>query len=166
MLDLQLISTISNQLAINPTGIHGLSHWARVLDNGLRLAAVNGADTAVVELFALFHDSRRLHEDADPEHGPRGAELAAQLHGSLFHLDPAQLEVLLTACRLHTAARSQDNLTVQTCFDADRLDLTRLGKVVDPQYLCTIAAKDPATITWASERSMAGLIADTRWVLP
>ena len=153
-----LIETVARQLAINPYGLHGLAHWARVLDNGLRLAATNGADTTVVELFALFHDSRRLGEDADPEHGPRGAELAAQLHGTLFHLSPEQLELLLTACRLHTTARSHENLTVQTCFDADRLDLARIGKEVDPEYLCTRAAKDPATITSASARSIAGLI--------
>jgi len=153
-----LIEAVAKHVSINLRGIHGLSHWARVLDNGLRLVAANGADPAVVELFALFHDSRRLNDTADPEHGPRGAELAAQLHGSLFHLDPEQLHLLLTACRLHTAARSHDNLTVQTCFDADRLDLARIGKVVDPQYLCTEAAKDPATIAWASERSIARMV--------
>ena len=153
-----LIEAVVKQVSINPRGIHGLSHWARVLDNGLRLAATNGADPAVVELFALFHDSRRLNDNADPEHGPRGAELAAQLHGSLFHLDPEQLHLLLTACRLHTAARSHDNLTVQTCFDADRLDLARIGKTVDPAFLCTEAAKDPATIAWASERSIARMV--------
>lgn len=153
-----LIEKVTRQLAINPYGIHGLGHWARVHDNGLRLAAANGADMAVVELFALFHDSRRLDEDADPEHGPRGAELAAQLHGTLFHLSPEQLHLLLTACRLHTTTRTHANLTVQTCFDADRLDLARIGKVVDPQYLCTRSAKDPATITSASARSIAGSI--------
>ena len=153
-----LIEAVTKHVSINLCGIHGLSHWARVLDNGLRLAVANGADPAVVELFALFHDSRRLDDNADPEHGPRGAELAAQLHGNLFHLGPEQLHLLLTACRLHTIARSHDNLTVQTCFDADRLDLARIGKTVDPAFLCTEAAKDPATIARASERSIARMV--------
>ena len=138
-----LIEAVVGQLKINPRGIHGLSHWARVHANGLRLARANGADTEVVELFALFHDSGRINENADVEHGPRGAMVAQQFHGRLFPLDAEKLELLLTACRLHTTARTHDHRTVQTCFDADRLDLARIGKTVDPRYLCTPEAKDP-----------------------
>ncbi|MCL1979565.1 MAG: hypothetical protein FWG62_00615, partial [Proteobacteria bacterium] len=69
----ELLALIIGQMATNPRGLHGLSHWARVYDNGLRLAAETGADRQVVALFALFHDSRRLTEQADPDHGPRGA---------------------------------------------------------------------------------------------
>ena len=49
---------------------------------------------------------------------------------------------------------------MRTCFDADRLDLARIGKTVDPDYLCTDAAKNPATITWATERCIAGFVSD------
>jgi HD superfamily phosphodiesterase len=56
-------------------GIHRLPHWLRVERNGLDLAATEGGDSAVVSLFALFHDSRRLNDDADPDHGSRGAGL-------------------------------------------------------------------------------------------
>src|SRR6185369_16204086 len=38
-------------------GDHGISHWARVLENGLRLSTETGADPNVVSLFAVFHDS-------------------------------------------------------------------------------------------------------------
>ena len=156
-----LLATIIGQMAINPLGLHGLSHWARVYDNGLRLATETGADRQVVELFALFHDSRRLTEHADPDHGPRGAELAGQYHrDGLLRLDEERLRLLLTACRLHTAARTHDDATVRTCFDADRLDLARTGKTVNPDFLCTDAAKDPRLIAWASERSLAGLAPD------
>ncbi|MGE4560280.1 MAG: hypothetical protein AB7E77_08765, partial [Desulfobulbus sp.] len=44
---------------------------------------------------------------------------------------------------------------VQTCFDADRLDLARIGKVVDPAYLCTAVARDPQTIARATRQSIA-----------
>lgn len=150
-----LIEAVIDQMEVNPRGIHGLSHWARVHANGMFLAAANGADREVVELFALFHDSRRLNDNADPEHGPRGAELAARLHGTLLILDAQKLATLLTACRLHTTARTHENLTVQTCFDADRLDLARIGKVVDPAYLCTAVARDPQTIARATRQSIA-----------
>lgn len=157
----RLLAAIIDQMAVSPLGVHGLSHWARVFDNGLRLAERTGADRQVVACFALFHDSRRCNEDADPQHGPRGAELAEQLHREgLLHLDAQPLQLLLTACRLHTSARTHDDVTVCTCFDADRLDLARIGKTVNPEYLCTEAAKDPATIAWATERSVTGFVPD------
>ena len=157
----ELLTMIIDQMAINRHGLHGLSHWARVYDNGLRLAAETGADRRVVELFALFHDSRRLTDQADPDHGPRGAALAEQYHhDGLLLLDDEPLHLLLTACRLHTAARTHDNVTVQTCFDADRLDLARIGKTVDPTFICTNAGRSPEIIAWASERSRSGIVPD------
>ncbi len=157
----RLLAAIVEQMTIDPRGVHGLAHWARVCDNGLRLAEQTGADREVVELFAFFHDSRRLDDQADPEHGPRGALLAEQFHrAGLFRLADGPMQLLLTACRLHTAARSHDDPTVRTCFDADRLDLARIGKTVNPEYLCTEAAKEHATIVWASERSLAGFVPD------
>jgi uncharacterized protein len=160
LLATELILTITQQLPINRLGLHGLAHWARVYENGLRLAERTGASPEVVALFALFHDSRRLTEHADPEHGPRGAILAEQLRGSLFQVEDNLFQLLLAACRLHTTARTHEDITVQTCFDADRLDLARVGKTVDPQLLCTEAAKDPRTIAWATEQSTAGIVPD------
>ena len=60
-------------------GTHGVAHWARVLENGLRLAQETGANVEVVQLFAVFHDSRRVNEGTDDGHGLRGADLAAEL---------------------------------------------------------------------------------------
>ena len=45
---------------------------------------------------------------------------------------------------------------MQTCWDADRLDLGRVGIVPNPRYLCTPAAKSPAVIDWAHLRSVGG----------
>lgn len=39
-------------------GIHGVIHWARVLENGLRLAEKTGANVEVVKLFSVLHDSK------------------------------------------------------------------------------------------------------------
>jgi uncharacterized protein len=51
---------------------HGVVHWARVLENGLRVAEATGVDPEVVRLFALFHDSRRINEVRDDGDGLRG----------------------------------------------------------------------------------------------
>ncbi len=47
-----------------------------------------------------------------------------------------------------------EEITVLTCWDADRLDLGRVGIRPNARYLCTEPAKDPAFITWAYERSL------------
>ena len=135
-------------------GIHGIRHWARVLENGTRLAGRTGADRRVVELFALFHDSRRDNDGSDPGHGARGAELAKTLHdqGDLG-LSDAQAERLCFACQRHTDGLTEADPTVATCWDADRLDLGRVYITPDPRYLCTAAAKDPVVIAWAESRS-------------
>lgn len=132
-------------------GIHGLPHWARVLENGQRLCEATGADTEVVTLFAIFHDARRVNEYRDDGHGHRGADLAASLRGSLVHLEDRRFELLYEACRLHTDGGTVGDLAMQVCWDADRLDLGRVGIRPRPQKLCTAAAH--GLIDWAHERA-------------
>lgn len=137
-------------------GTHGLGHWARVMENGRRIAGPSGADVAVLELFALFHDARRLNEDHDPGHGGRGAELARSLRPLLSHITDHQVEQLCTACELHTDAATHSDSTVRACFDSDRLDLARVGITPDPRLLCTDAARDPGVLDWATRRGWKG----------
>ncbi len=134
-------------------GIHGVPHWGRVLENGARLAARTGADAAVVSLFSVFHDARRRSEGHDPEHGRRGAALASQLAPLLGLTDP-QLEQLVHACAHHADGTTQGDATVQTCWDADRLDLWRVGITPGARWLCTDAARDAAMLEWARVRSI------------
>ena len=122
-------------------GDHGVVHWARVHENGMRLADAVGADRDVVALFALFHDARRVGEFDDDGHGLRGGELARSLRGSLVHLDDTRFELLFEACRLHADGLTAGHPTLQACWDADRLDLGRVGIVPDPARLCTDAAR-------------------------
>ena len=51
-----------------------------------------------------------------------------------------------------------ENITVQACWDADRLDLGRLGKTPIPDYLGTEFAREPEIIAWASNRACQGII--------
>jgi uncharacterized protein len=149
-----LIHIIRKQFALNWKGLHGAPHWARVRENGLRLAETTGANTEVIELFAFLHDSRRLNDDSDYEHGKRAAMFAQALASSSFELAPSDLEDLLTACRGHSDGLRQGNITVLTSWDADRLDLGRVGIKPHPNRLCTEAARDPAMIEWAYKRSV------------
>jgi uncharacterized protein len=153
MISKPLWEMLRDQSSLSTDGYHGLDHWVRVLANGRKLAQVTGANLVVVELFAAFHDTRRLNEDYDPEHGARGAAFAREMRGQWFDLDDHGMNLLVEACEQHSDGLIDADITVQTCWDADRLDLGRVGIMPDPQYLCTDAAKEPKMIEWAHNRA-------------
>ncbi|MFW8601841.1 hypothetical protein ACOHYD_10220 [Desulfobacterota bacterium M19] len=160
MIGKKLIQAVHDQYVLDWQGIHGIVHWGRVYTNGLRLAAHTGARLDVVKLFSIFHDSRRLNNNIDNTHGSRGAMLAEEFRGRYFDLPDEAFELLITACKQHTISLTHSDITVQTCFDADRLDLGRVGKTPDPGLLCTDAAKTVNMISWATERSTTGYVPD------
>ncbi|MGD9646588.1 MAG: hypothetical protein AB7U73_12810 [Pirellulales bacterium] len=137
-------------------GIHGIAHWGRVLENGLQLAAQTGADSMVVVLFAIFHDACRLNEDWDLDHGLRGARLGHQMRASLPALSDRQFDLLYESCRLHTDGLIDGDVTLQTCWDADRLDLGRVGISPSLDRLCTDAGRKLRD--WAHERAVSRVV--------
>jgi uncharacterized protein len=146
-----IVSKVLKGYPLPVRGTHGVVHWARVLENGLQLAELTGANPEVVTLFALFHDSRRRNEDHDPGHGHRGAKLARALRGIFVHLEDAAFEQLFEACRYHTEGEFSNDVTIQACWDADRLDLGRVWIVPDPKRLGSDAAR--SLIPWAHARA-------------
>lgn len=149
-----LIEAIRSRYALEWHGIHGVSHWARVRLNGLKLATATGANRKVVELFAFLHDTCRIDDGYDSNHGWRAARFAESLLGTHIFLPDREFELLLQACGGHTSVARHHNVTVQTCWDADRLDLGRVGIVPDPARLCTAAAQAPDMIGWSYRRSI------------
>ncbi len=125
------------QFRLGRWSAHDHEHWRRVELYGMHLGRTVEADLEVVRLFAWLHDSQRHDEGHDPEHGPRAAELARQLCGSWFQLEPERLELLVQACRDHERGRTSTQPTVGACWDADRLDLDRVARVPDERYLST-----------------------------
>lgn len=146
-----ILRHILAQYTLPLDGYHGPVHWARVQCNGLKVAEVTGADPEIVKLFALFHDSCRWNEGYDPQHGERGGNLARTLRGKLVHLDDARFGLFYEACRLHTDGYTQADVSIQACWDADRLDLGRVGTRPNPRYLCSAVACE--LIPWAHERA-------------
>lgn len=148
-----IIRAILDEYALPIHGDHGISHWARVLENGLRLGPATGANTEIVQLFAVFHDSKRVNECTDRDHGQRGADFAAKLRGNLFELADDEFALLYRACVGHTHERTHPDITIQTCWDSDRLDLGRVGIVPHPSRLCTDVARQQEIIRWADGRA-------------
>lgn len=119
-------------------GIHGAPHWQRVAVCSYEIARrMPEVDPLFVFLFALFHDAMRENDAEDEGHGERGADLAAELIP-----DYPKLDQLLYAVREHTSGVTTDDPTVGACWDADRLNLWRIGIRPDPNLLCTEVAKD------------------------
>ena len=147
-----VVHAVLEEYALPWDGDHGVAHWARVLENGLRLAKTTGANADIVQLFAVFHDSKRVKEITDPDHGRLGAEFAAEMRGQVFDLHDHDFGLLYRACIGHTHDRTHPDITVQTCWDADRLDLGRVWITPDPRKLCTREACDPELIAWADDR--------------
>ena len=149
----RLIEAIRAGYLLDWNGVHGAAHWARVRENGLRLAEATGARVDVVELFALLHDARRRNEWIDDGHGARGAALARTLRGDAFEIDDAGMGLLVEACAAHTDGTLAADATLGTCWDADRLDRPRCGITPRPERLSTEAARDPFLREWARRRA-------------
>ena len=137
----RLIDAVRKEYRLGWSGIHGVSHWARVRKVGLQLAAMTGARPDVVELFAFLHDSCRHGDGRDPDHGRRAVEFARRLRGECFSLDDEGFALLCEAMEFHSKGLMDADVTVQTCWDADRLDLGRVDIQPEAERLCTDAAR-------------------------
>jgi uncharacterized protein len=107
--------------------------------HALEISKLNGADLLVVELFAFLHDSRRQDEYQDPDHGKRAASYAETLRGTHFDLEDEAFLKLKEALEGHSGGGVHPDDTIQTCWDADRLDLVRLRIDPHPDYLSVFA---------------------------
>jgi len=140
MINPNLLVLLKQDALLFNSSVHGISHWETVQRNGLYLAQFTGADVQVVSYFAYFHDCMRENEHDDPEHGARGS-LYAKQHKHLVDLTAEQLAMLCRACSGHTFGRKSACATVATCWDADRLDIGRVGIVPDSMFLFSDEAK-------------------------
>jgi uncharacterized protein len=143
LLDLSALWALAvERFALRPYSLHGADHWQRVERNGLEIAAESGADVLVVRLFAVLHDSKRLSEGHDPEHGARAAAWAAELReAGRIELSDAWFDALCQACIYHDKGRVSGDATIGTCWDADRLDLTRCGIQPAARFMSTASGR-------------------------
>jgi uncharacterized protein len=140
-------------------GIHGMPHWSRVFWHGRALARELDVDPCLPAWFAFLHDSQRHDDSFDPGHGGRAADFAVELRqrGVLTELDGRRFEQLCEAMRLHSDGHTESEPGIVACWDADRLDLGRIGITPEPHRLCTAPARDPQRIARAMAMSRAPL---------
>ncbi len=82
------------------------------------------------------------------------------MRGGLFDLSDDDFELLRFACARHTDGLTQADITVQVCWDSDRLDLGRVGIPPVASKLCTAAAKSREVLQWADQRAIAEFVPD------
>jgi uncharacterized protein len=131
----------SHTLNVLQSRLHGLDHWFRIWKNAQMLVGTEPtADLEVVALYALFHDSMRLNDGEDRDHGVRGFRLWERINYLLElgkYLSQRQNEQLFEACAEHSHGLRSTDPTIAVCWDADRLDLHRKGIWPDARYLST-----------------------------
>lgn len=116
---------------------HGVEHWDRVAKFG-RMLYQEGVDMDVILAFAYLHDSERKDNAMDIEHGKRASLLIDRIRETeLRALSDGQITKLKRACELHTTEHRTGDTTIDTCFDADRMDLLRVGIMPDPKRMAT-----------------------------
>ena len=149
-----LLDHLLKQFPLGDSFVHGEGHWMRVLYNGRILAKETGANLNVVELFAVMHDCKRDNEHYDLDHGRRAAEYVHEIRGKWLDITDEETELLVEACRYHSDGLVEGDITVQTCWDSDRLELGRVGIKPVPKRLCTEFAKRQDVIEAAYQRSI------------
>jgi uncharacterized protein len=149
----QVVRAAKERFVLDLHGIHGVPHWQRVRENGLRIAKHSGANRLIVELFAYLHDCCREDDRSDPGHGERAADFTQSLRGTLIHLGEEDFALLYQAIRDHELGLTRGDVTLLTCWDADRLDLGRVRRRPNQRYLGTEYARRKETIEWAYKRS-------------
>ena len=136
----------------NVQGPHGPLHWFRVIQLGLYLSKQTGADARTVYLFGIFHDMKRSNDNHDPFHGARSIKtLLKEVDLKKIGLLSAHIELLFDAIRFHSMGTIHSDITIATCWDADRLDLIRFSKEIESDYLSLSFSKSKQTLAYAKQ---------------
>lgn len=143
--------------------MHGLPHWQKVERNAIVLSLEVVDNTVrfrtdvnlkVVRHFAYLHDKCRLDNGTDLEHGVRSAEMLPSIRNTILKdFTDEEFSLLEQACRYHTTKRRTGVPTIDVCFDADRLDLGRVGIVPNPKKMATPQGAYYASSFWHWENS-------------
>lgn len=152
-----LVGYVSNGWELGE--IHGMTHWKNVHRNAILLMQP-GVNMNVVVAFAYLHDCCRLSNGNDCEHGKRASLKVDEIRNSILKdFSDEEITLLKSACLLHTDVLRTGNLTIDTCFDSDRLDLGRVGIKPMPSKMATSKGENFATdyLNFIKQRNNVGI---------
>lgn len=138
------IDHVLREVEANGDPTHDVRHARAVASIALDLIRENGAgDPVVAELFGILHDVHR----GQRRHGEAAAAYARQLRGvGLLELDDDQMALLCTALEGHAHGTTTSDPTIGACWDADRLELRRVGARIASRLLSTDAGRKAAAV--------------------
>lgn len=145
-------------LAKHNSAIHGVAHWTRVHRYGLLLAEslqLSDDEKMAVALFAWTHDLARTDDGGGNQHAIDGAKYVEVITQKIFDNFPDHiLDIVRSAIRYHsdgmcaeealhefpmekysTFSRDEILNILGCCWDADRLDLLRLGIIPKASHM-------------------------------
>jgi uncharacterized protein len=145
--------------------MHGELHWRAVAWAGLRIREIAPWLSAPVMIsFGLLHDCRRETDDWDPGHGERAARVAARSRPLKRLLGAVGRDLVSEACLMHERGMSRfDAPAIGACWDADRVNLVRLGFRLDPRYF-TILSREDGSLDDLAERTRRIVRDPPAWV--
>lgn len=121
------------------TNIHGLHHLCRVAYLAGRFAASMHTCVESAVVGGYLHDCARQDDGDGNAHAHDSANLACQIMKSYyFHLD---IERICSGIYCHADGTTTADPLIGCIWDADRIDLTRLGIEVNEEFLSTDIGK-------------------------
>ena len=116
---------------------HGVDHWTKVAEHAVNFASeTKGADITVAHLFGLLHDFKRSDDEQCFKHGVDSAKAIYKIRKTLLKkLSKKQFNTLVEAIKYHPDGKVSDDPTIGCCWDADRVELPRVGIDVSLEYI-------------------------------
>ena len=125
-------------------GLHGIPHLRRVASTAGRLAAAVGEDVEAAVIAGFLHDCARVHDGGGTRHAHDSADLAKEILATFYpHVDSDRL---CDGIAHHADGTVTDDPLIGSLWDADRLDLIRLGRETRPHLLSTGLARRVAAL--------------------
>lgn len=137
-----LINKVFSEYKYKNSDIHGELHCKMVALIGYNLTLkADFCDPIIVFLFSILHDSKRIVDGRDKDHGLRASQYAKSLNNKLFFLPSYKLKILEWSCIKHNIGYTSSDPTIGVCWDSDRLDLWRCDIIPESKFLSTNIAK-------------------------
>ena len=140
-----MVSSVSKTCAPYCTcgdlGIHGFPHLVQVATTAGLIATELGEDIQSAVVGGFLHDCARTNDAGGRGHAIDSAILGAWLLGRFFPELDANRKRICEAISWHADGKTTNDMLIACIWDADRLDLKRLHRVIDPRFLSTDVAK-------------------------
>jgi uncharacterized protein len=126
----KIAPALEARLPLGESPVHGYEHARRVGLFAEILAWQYGADMFAAVVAAYCHDCARENDGPDPGHGARSWQRCAGVLRDLFPGLP--MKALRLAIEDHSLGSTTQAPLIASLWDADRIDLMRLGYELDP----------------------------------